>query len=124
MNVMTTTRRLAATGAAAALAAAALVGGTTTAAKAAPVANDYTCSNATFGLGPWAVGLDSDAPGIEGFPVVPAGFDAPAGPAHADQHLHHPRRTPTRRWSARAWRTCPSRTSPARSVTSQSASTG
>lgn len=79
MTVMSTSRRLAATGAAAALAAAALVGGSTTAAQAAPIVNDYTCSNATFGLGPWAVGLDSDAPGIEGFPVVPAGFDAPPG---------------------------------------------
>ncbi len=79
MNVMTTTRRLAATGAAAALAAAALVGVTSSAANATPVTNSYTCSNASFGLGPWTVGLLSDAPGIEGFPQVPAGFDAPGG---------------------------------------------
>lgn len=79
MNVMTTTSRLAATGAAAALAAAALVGVTTTTANATPVTNSYSCSNASFGLGPWTVGLLSDAPGIEGFPQVPAGFDAPGG---------------------------------------------
>ena len=79
MNVMTKSTRFAATGAAVALGAAALVGVTTTTANAVPVTNTYTCSNAGLGLGPWDVTLDSDAPGIEGFPQVPAGFDAPGG---------------------------------------------
>jgi hypothetical protein len=90
MNVVSMSKRFAATGAVAALAAAALVGVSTTSANATPVTNSYTCSNASFGLGPWTVGLVSDAPGIEGFPQIPAGFDAPAGLLTLTNHFTIP----------------------------------
>jgi hypothetical protein len=77
MTFSTFSKRLAATGAASALAAGALVGATSTSAIAAPISNSYTCSNEGLGLGPWTVGLESDAPGIEGFPEIGAGFDVP-----------------------------------------------
>ena len=74
MKFTTLSRRTAAAGAASALVAGALVGATTTAAQAAPVTNTYTC---TTPVGPQEVVLDSDAPGIEGLPSLPAGLTVP-----------------------------------------------
>lgn len=79
MNVFAISTRVAATGAAAALGAAALVGLTSTAANATPVTNTYTCSYPSLGLGPWTVTLLSDAPILEGFTEIPAGFGVTAG---------------------------------------------
>lgn len=80
MNLVRTSPRLVATGAAAALAAATLVGATTTTAHAAAVTNSYSCSNSALGLGPWTVGLLSDAPILDNFTQgIGAGFDVGAG---------------------------------------------
>ena len=74
MKFTTLSRRTAAAGAASALVAGALVGATTTAAQAAPIQNTYTC---TTPVGPQEVVLDSDAPGIEAIPSLPAGLTVP-----------------------------------------------
>lgn len=76
MKFHTLTRRAAAAGAASALVAGALVGATGSAAQATPITNTYTCEGTS---GPFPVTLQSDAPGIEAFPSISAGFNVPAG---------------------------------------------
>ena len=90
MKFSSMSKRFAATGAATALAAGALVGLTGSAATAAPVTTTYTCEYAALGLGPWTVTVDSEAPGIEGFPSIAAGFDAPGGLLTITNHFTIP----------------------------------
>ena len=90
MKFASVSKRLATVGVATALAGGALVGAGVTSAEAASVTNSYTCSNAAAGLGPWSVGLVSDAPGIDGIPSIGAGFDVPAGFVTLTNHFTIP----------------------------------
>lgn len=82
-------KRLAATGAAAALAAGALVGATATSAEAATANGSYDCMVPGIGaLGAFPTTLE--APGLEEFPSVPAGFLVPPGFLSANSTLEAP----------------------------------
>ena len=89
MKFTTISRRLAATGAATALVSGALMGAPATSADAATATGSYDCS--VPGVGPLGtLPMTLDAPGLEEFPSVPAGFVVPAGFLSANSVLGVP----------------------------------